>query len=85
MTDKNKLLLNLYRIEEIKPALIGYFCYYASKYKPEQFKTTLFFELDFLKDGSRSLDNYFIDILSANGWTIEEDFLLHKFYFFKEV
>lgn len=82
MTAHNKMLLDIYKIKDIKPEIIPHFSYYANQYEPELLSDVLIFEIPF-KDGSRGLDNYFINILTANGWTITEYFLLHKFYITK--
>ena len=84
MTDHNKYLLNEYGITEIKPALIPYFCYYASQYTPEPLGDCLIFEIPY-NDGSKKLDNYFINILTGNGWTISDNFLLRRFYLLKTI
>lgn len=83
MTAHNKMLLDIYQIKDIKPEIIPHFSYYADQYEPELLADVLFFEIDAGRDGSRGLDNYFIDILTANDWTITEYFLLSKFYLTK--
>ena len=82
MTAHNKMLLDIYQIKDIKPEIIPHFSYYADQYEPELLADVLIFEIPF-KDGSQGLDNYFINILTANGWTITEYFLLAKFYLTK--
>ena len=82
MTAHNKMLLDIYQIKDIKPELIPHFSYYADQYEPELLADVLIFEIPF-KDGSQGLENYFINILTANDWTITEYFLLSKFYLTK--
>lgn len=82
MSKYNITFLKIYEVEEIAPALIPYFNYYARKYEPELLGDSLIITIPY-SDGCRSLDNYFIDILTRNGWNYSEYALLHQIYLTK--
>ena len=82
MREYNRAFLELFEIETIKPELIPYFNYYASKYAPELLGDSLIITIS-VWYGCRSLDTYFIDILTANGWNYSEYALLHQIYITK--
>lgn len=82
MIEYNLTFLKIYEVEEIAPALIPYFNYYARKYEPELLGDNLIITIPY-SDGSRSLDDYFINILTRNGWNYSAYDVLHEIYLLK--
>ena len=82
MKEYNLTFLNIFGIEDIPPALIPYFNYYARKYEPELLGDSLIITIS-VWDACRSLDDYFINILTRNGWNYREYPVLHEIYITK--
>ena len=70
-------------IMNMSPSIVGYFNYYASKYPTESGPKREIITIPF-KDGSRSLDHYFIKPLLAAGWTWAESWLLKEIYLYRD-
>lgn len=66
-------------VKDISPAIVGYFNYYARIYPAEILGNTEIITIP-MRDGSRSLDSYFINVLTANGWKYSDYFLLGQIY-----
>lgn len=81
---------NRYFLKKYSRDILGYFMYYADKYSVSYGTTadgrkTAFIEIPVM-DGSNSLDHYFINVLTANGWAYKHNWLLSKIYlFYQEV
>lgn len=82
MKKYNTTYLDIYEVKDIAPELIPYFNYYASKYEPELLADNLILTIS-MWDGCRSLDNYFIEILTRNGWNYSTYDVLHEIYLVK--
>lgn len=74
----------LLQIEKVSNQIAGYFGYYAGKFDIEKSEKLILITIP-MKDGSRSLDHYFIKVLLANGYTCKDSFLLGETYFFKNI
>lgn len=68
---------------KISKQILPYFKYYAGIYKPETGTRGEIIIIP-MKDGSASLDRYFINPLLKNGYTWKESFLLSEIYLYKE-
>lgn len=68
-----------YHLKDVSSDILGYFRYYASKYEILTRTKGDLIEIP-IKDGSHSLDNYFINILTRNGWEFKESPLLGMIY-----
>lgn len=68
----------------MRKAIQPYFNYYLRKYPPEIFETQSIITIP-MKDGSRSLDDYYIKPLLENGYKYHEYFLLKEIYLIKQI
>lgn len=68
---------------KINKSILPYFKYYAGLYKPEIGTRGEIITIP-IKDGSRSLDTFFINPLLNNGYIWEESFLLGEIYLIKK-
>ena len=66
----------------ISKSIEPYFNYYKKKYPAIKDGEHEIIIIP-IKDGSRSLDNYFINPLKANGYEYKENFLLSEIYMIK--
>lgn len=75
----------LYHLKKISEAILPYFRYYASQYKLESGSKGDRIIIP-VKDGSGSLDRYFINQLIENGWYYRYNALLSEIYliYFKQ-
>ena len=71
-------------VKDISPAIVGYFNYYAHKYPAELLGNTEIITIS-VWDGCSSLDSYFINILTRNGWTYTYYALLKKIYLIRKL
>ena len=76
---KNYSISESLGVKDISPAIVGYFNYYAEKYPAEILGNTEIITIP-MRDGSRSLDSYYINVLTRNGWKYSEYFLLGQIY-----
>lgn len=71
-------------VKDISPAIVGYFNYYARKYPAEILGSTEIITIS-VWDGCRSLDSYFIDVLTRNGWSYTYYALLKQIYLIRKL
>ena len=79
-----KDILALLQIKKVSKQISGYFGYYAGKFDIEKSEKTILITIP-MKDGSRSLDCYFIRVLLENGYIFKESFLLGEIYLYKTI
>lgn len=80
----NYTLAEALGVKDISPAIVGYFNYYATKYPAEILGATEIITIP-MRDGSRSLDSYFINVLTRNGWNYSDYFLLGQIYLIRSL
>lgn len=68
----------------INKAIQPYYNYYERLYKPEILGNQIIIEIP-IKDGSSSLDHYYINPLLKQGYKYHEDFLLGVIYLIKNL
>ena len=68
---------------KISKSILPYFKYYATKYKPEIGTRGEIITIP-MREGSASIDNYYIKPLLNNGYIFKESFLLSEIYLIKE-
>lgn len=75
----------LYHLKNISDAILPYFRYYAGLYKIQSGSKGDLITIP-VKDGSGSLDRYFINQLISNGWYFRYNALLSEIYliYFKQ-
>ena len=77
--ERRTAALEKYHIKEIAPSILPYFMYYTDKYQMVDTGKYQVLQIPVM-DGSRGLDNYFINVLTANGWTFQHNFLLSQIW-----
>lgn len=80
---KDFTIAEAHGIMNMSPSIVGYFNYYAGKYPTETGTHRDIITIP-MKDGSRSLDHYFIKPLLAAGWLWKDSFLLGEIYLYKD-
>lgn len=75
--------LDFLQVEKVKDQIKGYFGYYAGLFETIKGEKGIIITIP-MKEGSRSLDLYFIDVLLENGYTYHEYFLLREIYLIKK-
>ena len=76
-------ILKDYHIEKISDSIKGYFRYYAGCYELLKSSKRDIIEIPVM-DGSRGLDNYFINVLCDNGWEFRYYALLKTIFLIYE-
>ena len=79
-----KDIIALLHIDSINKQIAGYFGYYAGKFDIEKSDKTILITIP-MKEGSRSLDRYFIKVLLDNGYIWHDCFLLGEIYLYKTI
>ena len=75
--------LDFLQVEKVKDQIKGYFGYYAGLFETIKGDKGIIIIIP-MKEGSKSLDRYFINILLENGYTFHEYFLLGEIYLIKK-